>query len=210
MPKYIRTCSQCGDVAYVTYKPKGDACCYLCRNKRKIGQPAKNKGKQHIPRLVGNIYIDTDGYLQTWIGEHTCVTKSGGYYLVHRIIVELVLKRLLTFDEVVHHIDGNKLNNRSSNLMVLTKSSHRKVHKQLEDISFELFGLGIIYFSEGTYKIAPHVSNNVSAGDELSESLSDFISYDNADPSKDIVFEGATTIQQWSRLLEQPKRPPSL
>ena len=47
---------------------------------------------------------------------------------LHRALVEEHIGRELTEDEVVHHIDGNKLNNDISNLMVMTKRAHSKLH----------------------------------------------------------------------------------
>lgn len=44
------------------------------------------------------------------------------------LIMEENLGRLLTDNEVVHHIDGNKLNNNLVNLQLLTISEHAKLH----------------------------------------------------------------------------------
>lgn len=48
--------------------------------------------------------------------------------LEHRHIVELQLGRLLTQDEIVHHIDGNGLNNTPENLQLMSRSEHAKHH----------------------------------------------------------------------------------
>jgi hypothetical protein len=46
----------------------------------------------------------------------------------HRLVMEEFLGRPLNNDEVVHHIDGNGLNNDPSNLEVLTQSKHQNLH----------------------------------------------------------------------------------
>lgn len=46
----------------------------------------------------------------------------------HRRIAKLKLGRDLKPNEVVHHIDGNKYNNKPSNLQVMTKSEHTSLH----------------------------------------------------------------------------------
>jgi hypothetical protein len=52
-----------------------------------------------------------------------------GYVQEHRLVMEFVLARLLAREEVVHHRDGNRLNNIIDNLFVFPNSSaHAKFH----------------------------------------------------------------------------------
>ena len=46
----------------------------------------------------------------------------------HRKIMRIKLGRPLEKDEVVHHIDCNPFNNKPSNLMVMTRSEHTRLH----------------------------------------------------------------------------------
>lgn len=56
------------------------------------------------------------------------ILMDGKYVLEHRYVMEKHLNRKLTLQEEVHHLDGNKLNNDISNLVVLSKSDHSKLH----------------------------------------------------------------------------------
>jgi hypothetical protein len=44
-------------------------------------------------------------------------------------VVEQELGRELCSDEVVHHVDGNSLNDIPANLIVLTKAEHMRYHR---------------------------------------------------------------------------------
>ena len=50
------------------------------------------------------------------------------YVLEHRVVMENSLGRLLTEEEIVHHIDENKKNNILSNLELMLKSEHSRMH----------------------------------------------------------------------------------
>ena len=84
----------------------------------------------------------------------------GGYYQkyinkkkvwVHRYNAEKKIGRKLLSTELVHHIDGNKLNNDYDNLYVCeSKKKHGLVHATLEKVAFELYKNGYIKFDEDT------------------------------------------------------------
>jgi len=68
--------------------------------------------------IDSGIYTDKNGYLR--------FNDSGK--LVHRWALEKELLRPLEKGEVVHHINGNKLDNNPENLELLTAKEHYKKH----------------------------------------------------------------------------------
>lgn len=55
--------------------------------------------------------------------------NNRGYILRSRYVVELVLDRYLLTDEEVHHINGDREDDKYENLSIHTKSSHSLEHK---------------------------------------------------------------------------------
>jgi hypothetical protein len=51
-------------------------------------------------------------------------------------------------DEQIHHIDGNADNNDISNLVLLKRDMHTKIHKQSEKLGLELIRLGFVKFDK--------------------------------------------------------------
>jgi hypothetical protein len=74
--------------------------------------------------------IKKGDYLYCVVLGHPKATKNG-YVLHHRIIMENHLGRLLNPEEVVHHINGDKLDNRIENLELLSVSKHVSLHGKL-------------------------------------------------------------------------------
>ena len=77
----------------------------------------KRKGKGRLER-----YYMYDGYI--------CVSRFNERKFVHRKVMESVLGRPLESWEIVHHIDGDKLNNDPKNLQLTTRSEHMLLHEK--------------------------------------------------------------------------------
>lgn len=72
------------------------------------------------PSYKRGYFINENGYKK--------VRVDGKYKYEHRYLVEQTLDRKLRPTEDVHHINGDKLDNRIENLKVLTKSEHTRLH----------------------------------------------------------------------------------
>lgn len=60
--------------------------------------------------------------------------NSNGLYPLHRVLAENKIGRLLGPGEDVHHRDEDKSNNDPSNLEVLTKPDHARLHAPEKDL----------------------------------------------------------------------------
>ena len=72
-----------------------------------------------------------DGRILAYIKSMKCVVSYP------KLLMAVHLGRDLDDDEEVHHIDKNPLNNDLSNLVVMTKSEHAKLHGEERRIVFE-------------------------------------------------------------------------
>jgi hypothetical protein len=75
----------------------------------------------------GGASIDSHGYRIVKCYGHPY--NNNDYVKEHRLVVEKRLHRFLVPSEVVHHIDGNKLNNKASNLICFINNGvHKRFH----------------------------------------------------------------------------------
>ena len=105
--------------------------------KAKLGKPSPKKGmkfpqfsgKNH-PNWKGGRYQELRGYIVVKAPYHPHCGKNGGVY-EHRLVMEKHLKRFLEPNEIVHHKNKIKNDNRVENLMLFNNSSeHIKHHKK--------------------------------------------------------------------------------
>lgn len=97
----------------------------------KIGKTLKGRFlAEKSPTWKGGEYIKSSGgYVMVYAPHHPFNT-NGKYIRKHRLVMEKHIGRYLRPTEVVHHIDGNVLNNHISNLMLFpNNSAHAKFHK---------------------------------------------------------------------------------
>ena len=81
------------------------------------------------------------------MGKYKTIKIKGKWMLEHRYVMEKHLKKKLLLKEIVHHKNGNSLDNRIENLCLTTRSSHTKYHMEKGDLH-KINGV-----SKGSFKI---------------------------------------------------------
>lgn len=139
--------------------------CEICKLDREIEYSKASKKQEHNCRQCApKTHEDykgwryTTGYKQIYVeGYHprkkikTKTQKVMNYVFEHIIVMEKHIGRFLEEDEVVHHIDENRLNNDISNLYLCTKSNHGKLHQKIENLAILLYKHKLINFEDGKY-----------------------------------------------------------
>lgn len=95
----------------------GRYCSMSCRNK------AEHSGEKHYA-WNGGKSTTPEGYVKV-----TVPRRKGMYE--HTMIAEHVLGRRLGKKEVVHHINGNKSDNRNCNLLICENGYHHWLHQRM-------------------------------------------------------------------------------
>mgnify|MGYP005993414975 CR=1 FL=1 len=156
--KYFVECPSCSKGRWVS-NAKATRC-KSCAGKQTYTKPKKDR-EDKCKR--GDGYVTKQGYHLMYV--------DGKYVPAHRLLFPSIPK-----EHVVHHIDGDKLNNVRSNLYPCDKRKHRLIHSQLESLSYLLIQKGLIVFEEDAYYLSTTmekfmVANSVNSGEAIASSV---------------------------------------
>ena len=73
-------------------------------------------------------FIVVNGYKYIYKPNHPNAIKGDRYVAEHRLVLEDKIGRFMTNDEVAHHKNGDKQDNRPENLELMTFSEHSSYH----------------------------------------------------------------------------------
>ena len=94
----------------------------IARRLKKYGIQARDSKYENNYFWNGGIKIDKSGYRLIKCNNHPHA-DSTGYIREHRLIMEEHVGRYLTPEELVHHINANKQDNRIENLELMESNS---------------------------------------------------------------------------------------
>jgi hypothetical protein len=144
------TCPTCNKEFKATpsnIKRNGDKFCSPeCYHVSRIGKVGGMAGKKHSESTKkkmrearerrGYVYktcITRDGYKMIRVPNHPYRTKQG-YVKEHKLVMEKIIGRYILPQEIVHHINGIKDDNRPENLKLFANSSehHKYTHINIQ------------------------------------------------------------------------------
>lgn len=117
---YERRCLNCGEIFLADSLNKTARFCGLSCGVSGKFHPRWRGGKQKY-----------GGYIYIWQPGHPNA-NGRGYVAEHTLVITEHLGRPLKPNEQVHHINGDKEDNKLENLIALTINKHRKLHEELK------------------------------------------------------------------------------
>ena len=110
----------------------------------------ENEEWREIAETKGNYYASNYGRIKSYCGYNAIILKATtttrGYArvpivingisynkFIHRLVASCFLEPPKDIDYQLHHIDGNGLNNKASNLIWLSIEQHYKIHNKKEN-----------------------------------------------------------------------------
>ena len=112
-------------------------------HKQKIGDanrgvPKSRMHRKHLAEAlrVDDVVFNSEGRAISYAPSHPAADRRGRVRRA-RLVIEQQIGRLLTRNELAHHINFDVADDRPDNLMVMTRWSHTVLHHRLRQLAIE-------------------------------------------------------------------------
>jgi hypothetical protein len=130
----MKVCEEC-EIRFEANRAPRRFCGKPCAQRSNARKGRGVSGLRGRHRLKTGRRVDRDGYFRVLTGSHPFKRKTH-YMLEHVRTMETSIGRRILLSEVVHHRDHNRQNNALSNLELMDRSTHSKLHaKRARDAS---------------------------------------------------------------------------
>jgi hypothetical protein len=151
--QFVTICPNCGKQRTrrcAPYQQRNTLCRQCASIRGKQTNPPPNREKSHSWK--GGRRVDQYGYIKIHAPGHP-FADSTNYVREHLYVVTEAYGEdfVRSNGGIVHHINGNKRDNRLENLVVCTVEQNAKDNRELLDIAFMLVQVGVIEFVDRKY-----------------------------------------------------------
>jgi hypothetical protein len=124
----------------------GSHFCTECYSKSEMQTLSTLSRKREFEQNGEKVKIDR-GYKEIYVGNEYPY-RNTLWVREHIAVIERHIGKRIPDGFVVHHIDGNKANNKLSNLLLCSVANHNKCHGKIERLVFELYEKGLVDFDK--------------------------------------------------------------
>ena len=126
---------------------------------------SKNQLEKSKEKIGTTIVRDKDHYPYVYVGKNYPYGNGRNSIRKHIFVMQEHIGRKIEKGEIVHHIDGDKLNNNLENLYLTTTAEHNKLHAVSEHIIFDLMKGKLIVFNRDSarYEISDVLKNIINS-----------------------------------------------
>jgi len=133
------SCPKCGNPRMIRLSAKGRLCGSCATKKSHENNPRIGRKENHY-NWKGGILRNGDGYILEYVTKNSKYypmatsakgkkSRFGAYCLQHRLVMAKHLCIILKSNEIVHHINGDKTDNRIDNLKLTKRRRHKTTYQ---------------------------------------------------------------------------------